>query len=357
MGCASCRRPDNDDVNLDCIRQVLVWRDGAVVGRAASPGELAAQIHDPATLVWIDLVAPSPDDLASLAAQLGLGAASIEDATAPHERPKVIRRPGYLFFQTYATALDLPRAADPETGLEVSQVLGHEGRLTLSRISGYVLPKALVTVRLDDVFDMSEVERRWEADYDLVAHGPGALLHGLLDTVVDGHFDTIQRLDDAIEALEDVLFEDGDLGGEFLRSVYGLRKDLVRLRRVVLPMREVVNGLLRHRQSGSGVLDAEYDDLYDHVLRAAEWTESLRDMVTSLFETNLSLQDARLNIVMRKLAGWAAIIAVPTAVTGWFGQNIPYPGFSEPWGLMQSVLLIVFLSGGLYVAFRRKGWL
>lgn len=213
-------------MNLDCVAQVLVWRDGEVVGRTALPEELAALIQDPHTLVWVDLVAPSPADLASLATQLSLGAASVEDATAPHERPKVIRRPGYLFFQTYATALDLPQAPDPETGVEVSEVLGHEGRLTLSRISGYVLPKALVTVRLDDVFDMSEVVRRWEADYDLVAHGPGALLHGLLDAVVDGHFDTIQRLDDAIEALEDVLFENGDLGGEFLRSVYGCARTL-----------------------------------------------------------------------------------------------------------------------------------
>ncbi len=100
-----------------------------------------------------------------------------------------------------------------------------------------------------------------------------------------------------------------------------------------------------------------YDDLYDHVLRAAEWTESLRDMVTSVFETNLSLQDARLNTVMKKLAGWAAIIAVPTAVTGWFGQNVPYPGFSHVSGLLQSVVLIVGLSIGLYVLFRRRDWL
>lgn len=181
-------------MNLDCVAQVLVWRDGEVVGRTALPEELAALIQDPHTLVWVDLVAPSPADLASLATQLSLGAASVEDATAPHERPKVIRRPGYLFFQTYATALDLPQAPDPETGVEVSEVLGHEGRLTLSRISGYVLPKALVT--------------------------------GRLDAVVDGHFDTIQRLDDAIEALEDVLFENGDLGGEFLRSVYGCARTL-----------------------------------------------------------------------------------------------------------------------------------
>ena len=94
-----------------------------------------------------------------------------------------------------------------------------------------------------------------------------------------------------------------------------LRKDLVALRRVVLPMREVVSGLMRHRES-EGTMRAWYDDLYDHVLRASEWTESLRDMVASIFETNLSLQDSRLNTIMKKLAGWAAIIAVPTAITG-----------------------------------------
>ena len=100
-----------------------------------------------------------------------------------------------------------------------------------------------------------------------------------------------------------------------------------------------------------------YDDLYDHVLRASEWTESLRDMVTTVFETNLSLQDARLNTIMKKLAGWAAIIAVPTAITGWFGQNVPYPGFGEMFGFWQSVLLVVGASLALFVVFRRKDWL
>ena len=93
------------------------------------------------------------------------------------------------------------------------------------------------------------------------------------------------------------------------------------------------------------------------MLRAAEWTESLRDMVTTIFETNLSLQDARLNTVMKKLTGWAAIIAVPTAVTGWFGQNVPYPGFGQPWGVLFSAAVIVGVAVTLYGVFRRKGWI
>jgi magnesium transporter len=93
------------------------------------------------------------------------------------------------------------------------------------------------------------------------------------------------------------------------------------------------------------------------VLRAAEWTESLRDMITSIFETNMSLADTRMNQIMKKLTSWAAIIAVPTAITGFYGQNVPYPGFAHQGGFLTSTALIVVLSLGLYVAFKRQDWL
>ncbi|MCW2585980.1 MAG: Mg2 transporter protein CorA family protein, partial [Frankiales bacterium] len=117
------------------------------------------------------------------------------------------------------------------------------------------------------------------------------------------------------------------------RRSYELRKSLVLLRRVVLPMREVVNTLLRRDLH---LVDDEmgpyFQDVYDHVLRATEWTESLRDLVTSILETNLTIQGNRLNIITKKVTSYAAIIAVPTAVTGFYGQNVPYPGFGKQWG-------------------------
>jgi magnesium transporter len=124
-------------------------------------------------------------------------------------------------------------------------------------------------------------------------------------------------------------------------------------------MREVINAVLRHRKNvdSPSELDPWYDDLYDHVLRASEWTESLRDMVTTIFETNLSLQDARLNNVMKKLTAWAAIIAVPTAVTGYFGQNVPYPGFGREWGFVLSVVVIAAVGVALFAMFKRKDWI
>ncbi len=156
------------------------------------------------------------------------------------------------------------------------------------------------------------------------------------------------------------MFDDRAVTRTIQRSTYRLRKELVELRRVVLPMREVINTIMRRRaERGDTVeLDSWYSDLYDHVIRAAEWTESLRDMITTVFETNLSLQDARLNTIMKKLTGWAAIIAVPTAVTGWYGQNVPYPGFQSVAGFVSSAVVIVLMSALLYVVFKRKkGWL
>lgn len=327
---------------LTCAMRGIAWRDGAVDDLSVTIDELTGLVHDPARLLWVDLVAPSASDMAVLAAHLGLPPTTVEDVLAAHERPKLVRASDHEFFMTYSVRLN--GGGGPE-------------RLLASRVSGLVLPHALVTIRADDSFDMDEVVQRWTADPALLARGTGALLYGLLDTIVDEHFDTIQALDDAIEDLEEILFQGGRATHEFIRGIYGLRKDLVRLRRVVLPMREVVNGVLRHRDDDDARLGRLYDDLYDHVLRAAEWTESLRDMVTTLFETNLSLQDIQLNEVMRRLAAWAAIIAVPTAVTGWFGQNIPYPGYLETFGFWQSVVVIAVTSIGLAVFFRRRGWL
>lgn len=327
------------------------WRDGVCVASDVAEEGLKELIEDPSVLAWVDLVDPREADLIRVGQALGLSPGAVEDALAPLERPKLTRHRAHLFFVIYATRMVGHVHEDPDDLT----------RIRLSRISAFVLPTALVTVRLPDRrgsrFNAADLVNRWEESPDLLRSGTSGLVHGLVDVVVDGHFDTIQELDDELEALEDVLFEDQHTGTRFIRRVYALRKDLVRLRRVVLPMREVVNSLLRNRRRDEPTLDPYYEDLYDHVLRASEWTESLRDLVTSIFETNLSLQDAKLNAVMKKLAGWAAIIAVPTAITGWFGQNVPYPGFSSHAGLVQSTALILISTVSLYLLFRRQDWL
>ena len=327
-----------------------LWRDGVQQVEGFPLDQVSEHLTEEGALVWLDLCGPDHEQLQQLADELGLDRHAVEDAVSFGERPKATRHTNHTFVMTYAARLE----QSPESA-ELFQ-----SRLHLTRISAFVLPRGLVTVRSDDGFDLAAVVERWDENTDLLKLGPGALLHGLLDVVVDGHFDAVQQLDDAIEDLEGALFDGDVLTRETQQLTFRMRKELVELRRVVLPMREVINTILRHRSElghEGNAMDGWFADLYDHVLRAAEWTESLRDMVTTIFETTLSLQDARLNTIMKKLTAWAAIIAVPTAVTGWFGQNVPYPGFAQPLGLWMATGTISVLAVGLYLLFRRQDWL
>ncbi len=322
-----------------------LWSDGALEAENFPLADVAKHRGQQGALLWVDLCNPEPAQLAELAAQLGLDDRAVKDIDG--QRTKATRYANHTFLTVYATGVAPIVPGDIES------------RLLIARISIFVLPNAVATVRHENnsshtVFDIDEVVRRWDDNSDLLGEGSPALLHELLDVVVEGHFDAIQQLDDAVESLEDGLFDDTGSNRTIQRNTYRLRKELVELRRIVLPMREVVNTI---RRSDTVERDGWYDDLYDNVIRAAEWTESLRDMITTVFETNLSLQDARLNIVVKKLTGWAAIIAVPTLVTGWYGQNIPYPGFSQVSGVVTSALLSVIASVVLYVMFRRRGWI
>jgi magnesium transporter len=100
-----------------------------------------------------------------------------------------------------------------------------------------------------------------------------------------------------------------------------------------------------------------YQDVYDHILRVSESTDSLRDLVSTIVETNLSLRDFHQNEIVKKVSGWAAIIAVPALITGYYGMNVPYPGSQQPWGAVVSTVVLVVTSGGLYLLFRRRDWL
>ena len=323
-----------------------VWRNGQPQG-GFDFDAISDYITEDHTLVWVDMYDPDHEALKDLAGELGLNTWAVEDAVAPSERVKSTAYRTHTFFTVYAVdATPLAPDAEPR-----STLIKH-------RISAFVLPNALVTIRLPPQFDIDQVTRRWD-ELGGQQYGVGSLVHGLLDVVVDGHFEAVQVLDESIEGIEDILFDPPTQMGGLQRRTFSLRKDLVGLRRVVLPMREVVNSIQHLRTEGahSPELDPLYADLYDHVLRVSEWTESLRDMVTTIFETNLSLQDARLNTIMKKLTGWAAIIAVPTAITGFYGQNVPFPGYGALAGFLASTALIVAGVVILYVMFRRRDWL
>ena len=318
-----------------------VWRNGMLEAENFPLADLSDHVAHEDCVVWVDVCSPDERLLQTIAEELSLDPLAIEDAVSRHERPKADRYRSHLFVNSYAVDLDRD-----------------SGALRLEEVAAFVLPRALVTVRQDEWFGTERFVTRWDENPDLVKSGVSALLWGLLDVIVDGHFEAVQMLDDEIESLEDELFEERPHSRTVQRRNFTLRKSLVQLRRVVLPTREVVNTLMRRDlKLMDEAMAPYYQDLYDHVLRASEWSESLRDMVSTIFETNLSLQDARLNNIVKKLSAWAAIIAVPTAVTGFYGQNVPYPGYQQWSGFIASTLITLGLALGIFLAFRARGWL
>lgn len=321
------------------MARTRLYRNGDLVAEDFPIDDISEHLRGDDAVVWLDLMSPSPELYEQVQDEFGLHQLAIEDAASPRERPKLHHYSGHLYLSAYQVGFD---AAASE--------------LVVHQVSAFATDQALITVH-GDGFDIDAVVRRWDSTAELAAHGVGYLVHGLLDVVVDGHFDAVQELDDALEALEDKLFEETP---QAVRDVqqrnFRLRRVLSHLRKIVLPMREVVSGLSR-----TGFVDEEiapyYQDLYDHVMRVTEWTESLRDFVASILESNLAVQGNRMNNIMKKVTSWAAIIAVPTAVTGYYGQNLPFPGYEHKAGFVTSAVLIVVLSVGLYVTFKRKDWL
>ncbi|OXM69109.1 magnesium transporter [Amycolatopsis vastitatis] len=318
-----------------------MYRDGELRKEDFPVEDVSDFLAERGTTVWVDLCAPSEADLAELADELGLHRLAVEDAVQEHQRPKLDRYDGHAFLTSYAVRLDQAT-----------------GRVATSELAAFITPQALVTVRKDDGFDIEAVVRRWDQAAELAKSGVSFLVHGLLDYVVDGHFEAVQALDDEIEALEDLVFEDRPDSSELQHRSFRLRKSLTALRRAVLPMREVISSLMRPDLRLADELTRPYfEDVHDHARQAAEQTEALRELIATVRETQLNLQGNRLNLIMKKVTGWAAVIAVPTAVTGFYGQNVPYPGNGAPSGFWTSTIALLVLSIGLYAMFKRKDWL
>jgi magnesium transporter len=325
------------------VIRTRVYRHGSCTDEDFDPAHISDLLAEDDTVVWMDVDQPTSADFALIAEEFSLNPLAVEDALHERQRPKLDHYDDHVFLSLYDVQLD------------------HDtGELVTGELAVFASSRYLITVRKSPRLDPKPVLQRWDDNADLAKHGVGFLLWGLLDVIVDSHFDTVQSLDTEIEELEDLLF-DGETfrGPEVQKRSFELRKSLVMLRRVVLPTREVLNALMRRESVFvDDVLMPYYQDVYDHVLRAADWTDSLRDLVSTILETNLTIQGNRMNEIMKKVTSWAAIAAVPTVITGYYGMNVRiFPGATT---LAGGIAALVLMFGGvlvLWFAFRRNDWL
>src|SRR3954447_17019486 len=321
--------------------QTRAYRKGVLDCSDFPVRDVSELLEDEGLVIWIDLCSPEEGVLDEIAGELNLHELAIEDALQEHQRPKVDRYETYLFLAAHAVRLDPDSAT-----------------LVTTEIDAFIHPRWLVTVRNDQGFSMEPVEQRWDQSPDVAVAGVTFIVYAILDLIVDGYFDAIEAFDTYDDDVSDVIFNEqiADLSRQ--RHWFEMRRALVRFHRLVVPMREVLAGVMRRDTIPvESIVFPYYQDVYDHLLRVVESTDALRDLATSIVESSLSLRDFRQNLVMKRVTSWAAILAVPTLISGFYGMNVPYPGSNTTWGFVVSTILMVVISGGLYWSFRRRGWL
>lgn len=332
------RRVACDDGSVVATR---VYVNGVLDAEGFPVADVSEHLERAGTVVWVDLCDPTKVQLDELADELGLHELAVEDALGPHQRPKLDHYATHKFLVCHAARFD------PETST-----------LHTTEVDAFVNERWLITVRKNDDFSIDRVTARWDRSPDLAVHGVSFLLYGLLDAVVDGYFGAVTAFDQFYDSVSEQLFAEKPLPPSEQHVWFQTRQALMQFRRIVVPMREAISGLMRREL---GTVDEDmypyYQDVYDHIIRVNESAEALRDLVSTLVESNLSLRDYRANQIMKLVTSWAAIIAVPTLITGWYGMNVPYPGSGETWGVWAAALLVVVLSAGLYVLFKRRNWL
>jgi magnesium transporter len=305
------------------------------------PVERLSEVRtEPGTIVWVDLVSPTAEELGQMGEEFGLHPLVVEDCSHRHQRPKVEGYSEHVFLVAYGAGL--AKGGRKPALHEVDLIAGRQ--FVLSLHSGAPL-------------DAEGIARRVRARPELAPSGSGFLLYVILDELVDSFFPALDAIGDRVEGLEEAIFE-----GQPRRiqtAIYKLRKDLIAIRRVVGPMRDAMVVLLR-RDLGLFTPDAQryLQDVYDHLIRVVEQVEDYQDLTSGALEVNLSVASNRVNEVARTLTAWAAIFAAVTLITGIYGMNFQHmPELGWRFGYAWALAVMLAAAGGLWLFFRRKQWL
>ena len=293
----------------------------------------------PGHVVWIGLVEPNDDLLQRVQRQFDLHPLAIEDAANAHQYPKLEQYGESIFIVARTAQMVDGRIAFGETHLFV----GH----------GYV-----VSVRHGASVSYAAVRQRCEACPTVLIQGEDYIVYAILDFIVDNYIPVLERIHAEVEALEDTVLAT-TLSQSDIERLYMLRRDLLRLRNAAGPLVEVCNRL---EHSQLMLIDKEmqphFRDVTDHVRRVREQIDALREVLAFVFEASLMAGQAQQTVIARRLAAWAAILAVPTAIAGIYGMNFEHmPELKWAYGYYLVIGVIVAICTTLYIQFRRNGWL
>ena len=310
-----------------------IYRDG--VRQADGSGPTA-----PDAFVWIGVHEPTAEEFDGLAREFDLPPLAVEDAIEAHERPKLDVYDDMLFL-----VVKTARYVDPQEVVEIGELLIFAG------------PDYLITVRHGEGSSLKEARQALEGDPERMSSGPSAALHAILDQVVDDYMPAIEGLENDIDEVEVQLFSERRVN--LAERIYRLQREVLEFRRAVTPLIDPVEELANGHYKSIHPRTREYfGDIRDHLARARDQLDGLRDLLAGSLQANLAQVGVRQNEDMRRISAWVAIAAVPTALAGIYGMNFEHmPELRWELGYPAALLVMVAICSWLYVRFKRSGWL
>jgi magnesium transporter len=320
------------------VNCIAYHKDGNRIGDITLDA-ISDTLAQPDTFVWVGLHEPDELLLEKLQEEFGLHDLAIEDAHNAHQRTKI---------ETYGDSLFLV--------VQTAQLV--EGHLAFGETHIFLGPRYLVTVRHGASLSYAPARRTCEHTPELLAHGPSYGLYGVLDFIVDNMSPIIRDFREELQQLEKDIFAE-TFNRDTVRRLYDMQHELMRLRLAVAPLQDIISQLVRlHPNLIPDELRAYFRDVYDHVFRVNESISAMREMLAAAISVNLSLVSFGQNEVMKKLAGWAAMLAAPTLLTSWYGMNFTHmPELSQPWAYPAMITLMLVVVGGIYFLLKRSKWL
>jgi len=296
-------------------------------------------VKRPDCFVWVALKDPTQAELEEMRDEFGLHELAVEDARHGHQRPKIEEYGNSLF-----AVLQTIELKDDE--------------LQVGEVDIFVGPNYILSVRLHSERGFSEVRARCEREPHLLKHGAAYVFYALMDAVVDRYFPILDALESELEQIEEQIFLRNTARSN-IEALYALKRRLMTLKHAVDPLMEAVSKLYGGRvpQICSG-MGEYFRDVFDHLQRLHATIEGIRDMQTTAIQVNLGMISLNETEVTKKLAGWAAIIGMPTMIAGIYGMNFKHmPELEWVWGYPVSVAFMVAVDVWLYLQFKKTKWL
>lgn len=312
---------------------------------------ISEHLASPDNFVWVALKDATPEELAQMQAEFHLHDLAVEDARHGHQRPKIEQYGDCLFMSMHLV--------EPHCGLD--QAARHtceDGALNLGEVMVFAGRNYVLSIRNQGKADFLGVRRRAESEPELLKHGSGFVLYALMDAVVDRYFPVIDLLEDELDDIEDDIFGQGNARTNIER-LYHLKRRVVVLHRAVAPLLEAMGELRGARVPAlvAGMQDY-FRDVADHLSRINSSIDSIREAVSTAIQVNLSMTSIEENAVTKKLASWAAIFAVWTALAGVWGMNFEFmPELKLHYGYAIALAVMFGSCGALFWRFRKAGWL